>query len=73
MKITIDVPAELADLIREAVEGGDYTNAEQVALDGLWLWADAVENGGAAEDEDGDGAADEDLLAAMEQRARERG
>ncbi|MBU6373263.1 MAG: hypothetical protein KJS97_11110 [Alphaproteobacteria bacterium] len=72
MKITIDVPAELADLIREAVEGGDYTNAEQVALDGLWLWADAVENG-AGEDEDGDGSADEDLLAAMEQRARERG
>ena len=70
MKITIEVPSELADLIREAVEGGDYESVEQVALDGLWLWADAVEGG------DGDpaeGDADEDLLAAMEARAKDRG
>jgi len=72
MKITIEVPEELADLINEAVEGGDYDSAQQVALDGLWLWADAVENG-AALDEDAAVGADEDLLAAMERRARERG
>jgi Arc/MetJ-type ribon-helix-helix transcriptional regulator len=72
MKITIEVPAELADLIKEAVEGGDYVSAEQIALDGLWLWADAVETG-AYDDEEAGPAADEDLLLAMERRGRERG
>ena len=70
MKITIEVPAELADLIKEAVEGGDYESAEQIGLDGLWLWADAVETGA---DDEADPAADEDLLLAMERRGRERG
>lgn len=72
MKITIEVPAELADLIHEAVDSGSYESAQQVALDGLYLWADAVENGEReAEEEDED--VDEDLLAAMESRGRERG
>jgi Arc/MetJ-type ribon-helix-helix transcriptional regulator len=71
MKITIEVPTELADLIHEAVDSGSYESAQQVALDGLYLWADAVENGERDADEEDD--VDEDLLAAMEQRGRERG
>jgi Arc/MetJ-type ribon-helix-helix transcriptional regulator len=71
MKITVTVPPELEGLIEDALQSGDYVSLEQIALDGLWLWADAVETGGEAAQSD---AADEDdLLAAMEAKAKGKG
>jgi hypothetical protein len=71
MKITVNVPAELHGLIEDALQSGEYASAEQIALDGLWMWADAVEGG--FEDPDPEQAADEDLLAAMEAKAKDKG
>lgn len=68
MKVTLTVPPELEGLIEDALQSGDYESLEQIALDGLWLWADAVETGGEAGAEDA--SEEDDLLAAMEAKAK---
>jgi Arc/MetJ-type ribon-helix-helix transcriptional regulator len=71
MKITISVPVELQGLIEDALQSGEYESAEQIALDGLWLWSDAVESDIGADDPDE--AADADFAAAMQERLKDKG
>jgi Arc/MetJ-type ribon-helix-helix transcriptional regulator len=71
MKVTLTVPPELEGLVEDALQSGDYESLEQIALDGLWLWADAVETG--AEAGEADAGEDEDLLAQMEAKAKGKG
>ena len=68
MKVTLTVPAELEELIEDALQSGDYKSIEDIALDGLWLWADAVESGSDANA--ADAPDDDDLLAQMEAKAK---
>jgi Arc/MetJ-type ribon-helix-helix transcriptional regulator len=65
MKATITIPKDLEDLVKEALESGEYDSLEQIVTDALWLWADAAD---AEPDEDAlaDEDADEALLAAFE-------
>jgi Arc/MetJ-type ribon-helix-helix transcriptional regulator len=71
MKITLTVPPELEGLIEDALQSGEYESLDQIALDALWIWADAVESGGDAGEADAND--DEDLLAAMEAKAKGKG
>lgn len=68
MKITVSVPPELEGLIEDALQGGDYESAEQIARDALFLWAEAVDSAV----EEGDADDDENLLEAMEERLKTR-
>jgi Arc/MetJ-type ribon-helix-helix transcriptional regulator len=68
MKVTLTVPAELEELIEDALQSGDYKSVEDIALDGLWLWADAVESG--ADGDPTDAFDQDDLLAQMEAKAK---
>jgi Arc/MetJ-type ribon-helix-helix transcriptional regulator len=65
MKATITIPKDLEDLVREALDSGEYESLEQIVTDALWLWADAAD---AEPDEDAlaDEDADEALIAAFE-------
>jgi Arc/MetJ-type ribon-helix-helix transcriptional regulator len=71
MKITLTVPPELEGLIEDALQSGEYESLDQIARDALWIWADAVESGGDAGEVDA--SEDEDLLAAMEAKAKGKG
>jgi Arc/MetJ-type ribon-helix-helix transcriptional regulator len=70
VRVTVAVPPELEGLIEDALQSGDYESAEQVVLDALWLWAEAVES---AVEAGGDDEEEENLLAAMEDRLKDRG
>ncbi len=67
MKATITIPKDLEDLVKEALDSGEYESLEQIVTDALWLWADAADaepDEEAMADEDADAA----LLAAFEAR-----
>lgn len=65
MKATITIPKDLEDLVREALDSGEYESLEQIVTDALWLWADAAD-GEPDEEALADEAADEALLSAFE-------
>jgi Arc/MetJ-type ribon-helix-helix transcriptional regulator len=67
MKATITIPKDLEDVVKEALDSGEYESLEQIVTDALWLWADAADaepDEEAMADEDADAA----LLAAFEAR-----
>lgn len=71
MKVTVTIPPELADLVADALESGEYESVEQIVQDGLYLWVDLAASD--VEEDDDEMLDDEALLAAMEARGGDAG